>query len=95
MKAHIKNDTLVIEIPAINIVHGCAAQRIKITDREAMLKHFAEHILSDETTGEDLEINAVLDGIAARAVESAEPWCEDIDAAEDDSNDSMARTMPR
>ena len=78
MKTYIKDDKLVLEIPAKALVLGCAHNKIKVTDRAAMLKYFADHLLVDETTGEDLKINALLDSIAINAVEEGERWCRDI-----------------
>jgi hypothetical protein len=79
MITYIKNNCLILEVPALDLVHGCAAQRIKVTDRASMLKYFADHLITDETTGEDLKINAVLDSIAVQAVEDNERWCKSID----------------
>lgn len=77
MKAYIRNsNTLVLEIPADSLVLGCKANGVEVTDRIKMLRHFAAHLLNDETAGEDKKINRLLDEIANEALESAEPWCE-------------------
>jgi hypothetical protein len=78
MKTYIKANCLILEIPARALVLGCANQRIEVTDRDAMLKYFVDHLITDETTGEDLKINEVLDSIAEQAVEDGELWCRSI-----------------
>lgn len=76
MKSYVKNDSVILEIPADALVIGCKANGIEVIDRAAMLRHFAEHLTTDENLGEDLKINGLLDEIAERAIEDAEPWCE-------------------
>lgn len=82
MKAYVKNNKVVLEITAAGLVAGLKSEGVKVTDRAAMLKHFAEHLTTDEDMGEDLKINRVLDEIATEAVESAEPWCELVEESE-------------
>lgn len=82
MKAYVKNDRLILEIPADALVIGCKANGIEVTNRAKMLKHFATHLVDDETMGEDKKINQLLDDIANDAVESAAPWCEIAEKSE-------------
>lgn len=76
MNATVRNNSVILEIPCASLRAGCKAAGIRVLNEEEMLKHVAAHLLTDETLGEDLEINRLLDGIMERAIESAEPWCE-------------------
>jgi hypothetical protein len=74
MKTYVKDNKMIFEITGEMLVAGLRTLGAVVEDEDAMLKHFAEHLIEDQSLGEDLLINALLDGIAERAIESGEPW---------------------